>query len=99
MQALTAAREKVYPLPRRDAAVMDRPTMGQQQADALALLAETTIPTASILALPPTGIRSSSTSMRRSSPTPISRGSRSSKTAHTFPRKRPGAWRATPASW
>jgi hypothetical protein len=43
VQALTAAREKLYPLPRRDQAVMDRPTLGQQQADALALLAETAL--------------------------------------------------------
>jgi hypothetical protein len=43
MQALTAACERLYPLPRRDEAAMDRPTMGQQQADALALLAETAL--------------------------------------------------------
>jgi hypothetical protein len=43
VQALTAAREKLYPFVPRDEVVMDPPTMGQQQADALALLAETTL--------------------------------------------------------
>jgi hypothetical protein len=43
VQALTAAREKLYPYVPRAEVVMDPPTMGQQQADALALLAETTL--------------------------------------------------------
>ena len=43
MQALTAAREKLYPYVPRAEAVTDPPTFGQQQADALTLLAETTL--------------------------------------------------------
>ena len=37
--------------------------------------------------------------MPRCWPTPISRASPSSRTGRTFPRKRPGAWRATRAGW
>src|SRR5438046_1718690 len=40
-----------------------------------------------------------STSTPRSWPTRSSGASRSSKAAHTSPRKRPSAWRATPAGW
>jgi hypothetical protein len=43
VQALTAAREKLYPYVPRAEAVTDPPTFGQQQADALTLLAETTL--------------------------------------------------------
>jgi hypothetical protein len=40
-----------------------------------------------------------STSMPRPWPSRRSRASRSWRTARAFPRKRPGAWRATPAGW
>jgi len=40
-----------------------------------------------------------STSMPRPSPIPISPASPSSRMARTFPRKRPGAWRATQGGW
>jgi hypothetical protein len=73
--------------------------MAQQQADALALLAETAlhhgldpVPRAS-------ATRWWSTSTPRRWPIRPSRGSRSWKAGHAFPRKRPGAWRATPAGW
>jgi hypothetical protein len=43
VQALTAARDTLYQQARRNEDLMDPPTMGQLQADALALLAETAL--------------------------------------------------------
>ena len=43
VQALTAARDTLYQQARRNEDVMDPPTFGQLQADALALLAETAL--------------------------------------------------------
>ena len=73
----------------------DTPTWGQQQADALALLAETRCTTVSIQGHPANGIRWSFTWTPRSWRIPVPLASRSSKTARAFSRKRPGASRAT----
>jgi hypothetical protein len=95
VQALAAARETLYQQGRDKQPDADPPTMVQQQADALALLAETALHHG----IDPGAPGERSTSMRRSSPTPISPASRSSRTARAFPRERPSGWRATPAGW
>jgi hypothetical protein len=95
MRALAAARETLYQQSRRDAAAapandppQDAPTIAQQQADALALLAETALHHELDPGAP--GERYQVI---------VSPGSRSSRTARAFPRKRRGAWRATRAAW
>ena len=105
-QALAAAREALYQRARADDAVarlndptVEPPTFAQQQADALALLAETACIMVSIPVLRASVTRWWSTSMPRRWLIPSSRGSPSSRTARTFPRKRPGVWHATRAGW
>jgi len=106
LQALAAAREALYQRARAEATATppvdpaaEPPTPVQQQADALALLAESALhheldpgPRGSVT-------RWWSTSTLRHWPIPISPASPSSRTARTFRRKRPGAWRATRAGW
>jgi hypothetical protein len=104
LRALAAARETLYQQARgQEADTADAsaeiPTMPQQQADALALLAETACTTGSIPAHRASGTRWWSTSMPRYWPTRISRASPSSRTGCAFPRERRSAWRATPAGW
>ena len=101
VQALAAARETLYQrarLQNRDAGPLgvsaETPTMAQQQADALALLAETALHHGIDPGAPASGIRWWSTSTPRPWRTRISPASPSSRTARTFPRKRRGAWRA-----
>jgi uncharacterized protein DUF222 len=98
MQALAAARETLYQHPRRGVSA-ETPSMAQQQADALALLAETALHHGINPGVPPSTTRSWSTSMRRSSLIPMRPVSPCSRTARTFPRKRPDAWRATRVAW
>jgi len=105
LRALAAARETLYQQSRGAAAATrpadpsaDPPTTAQQQADALALLAETALHHG-LDPGGPGGTRWWSTSMPRCSRTRSSPASRSSRTGRTFPRKRRGAWRATPAGW
>ncbi|MGH7314303.1 MAG: DUF222 domain-containing protein, partial [Candidatus Rokuibacteriota bacterium] len=99
MQALAAARETLYQRRHEQGPEADPPTMEQQQADALALLAETACATASILAPRGSATRSWSTSMPRSWRTPRRLASPSSRRARAFQLERPNAWRATPAAW
>jgi hypothetical protein len=103
IQALAAARETLY---QRAAEVSTfdvpaetpTPSIAQQQADALALLAETAVhhgidPGA------PGDTRSWSTSTPRCLRTPMRPGNRSSRTARESPRKRRSGWRAMRAAW
>jgi len=106
MQALAAARETLYrqtinvPAETFPAdAPAETPTMAQQQADALALLAETTLHH---------GIDPGAPGERYQVVVHVDApcwrirmrpASRSSRMGHTFPRRRPGDWRATRAGW
>jgi hypothetical protein len=108
MQALTAARESLYQRARvqaedGDAEAMDvpaeTPTMVQQQADALALLAETALHHGIDPGLPAERYQVGSTSMPPSSPTRSSPASPSSRTDYAFPRERRSAWPATRVGW
>jgi hypothetical protein len=96
VRALESARETLYAQCRTVGAaaegpVADPPTYGQQQADALVLVAETALEHG-LAARGASGTRSWCTWMRRRWPTPPSRGSRCWRTARTFPRKRHGGW-------
>ncbi|OLB94336.1 MAG: hypothetical protein AUH30_17830 [Candidatus Rokubacteria bacterium 13_1_40CM_68_15] len=105
VQALAAARQTLYQetrLQHGDAdpvdAFAETPTMAQQQADALALLAETSLHHGIDPGAP--GERYQVV-VHVDAPVlaiPISPASRSSRTARTFPRNRPGAWHATRAA-
>ena len=104
LRALEAAREMLYPNGRRQDVTTppadpsaDPPTLAQQQADALALLAETALHHGIDPGAPGERYQGSSTSMLRRSKTPINPASPSSRTARTFPRKRRDAWPATRA--
>ena len=94
LRALEAARETV----RDQVRVEDGPTIGQQQADALALLAES-----ALHRLDPGARGSVTRSWSMSTPQrsliPISGASPSSRTARTFQLKRLGVSRATRAGW
>ena len=72
----------------------DGPTIEQQEADALALVAETALHHGIDPGTPGERYQSWSTSMHRCSRMPTRPVSRSSRTARTFPRKRRSAWRA-----
>ncbi len=105
IQALNAARDALYQQGRAQTfdapldASGEAPPLAQQQADALALLAETALRQRDRSGLPrASAIRSSSTSMPRCWQTWMCPASRSSKTVHAFPRKRLGASRATRAA-
>ena len=106
IKALQAARETLYQQKRDEHAAVrstdpstERPAMAQQQADALALLAERLSITSSIPAHRESVTRSWFTSTNPCSRTRINRANRFSKTACTFPRKRLDAWPATQAGW
>ena len=101
IQALTAARETLYQRTRAEQTegVAVQTPMEQQQADALALVAETPCTTESIPALPESATRSLSTSKPRYSRMPMRRVSLCSRMACTFPRERPSALRAMRAAW
>jgi hypothetical protein len=106
LRALAAARETLYQRGRGEKTAKppadtsaDTPTRAQQQADALALLAETALHTSWIPARRASGTRWWSTSMPRCWRTRISPASPSSRGARAFPRRRLGAWRATRAAW
>jgi len=77
----------------------ETPTMAQQQADALALLAETALHHELDPAPRAIATRSWSTSKLRRWPIRISRASRPWRTACAFPRKRLAVWRVMPAGW
>ena len=103
-QALAAAREALYQRARRNGMTDDPPTMdpsslAQQQADALALLAETALHHGSTPERRGSVTRWWSTSRPGCWPIRSSPASRCSRRARAFPRKRPSAWRATPAGW
>src|SRR5438445_9681267 len=96
VQVLAAAREALYQQARATDASAgpadvheETPTLTQQQADALGLLAETALHHGIDLGAPG----------ERYQVVVHVLGSRSSRTAPTFPRKRLGAWRATRAGW
>ena len=101
IQALNAARDALYRRAQTgpDDVPAETPTMAQQQADALVLVAETALHHGIDPAPPPSAIRSSCTSIPRCSRTPIRRGSPSWKAARAFPRTRRSAWHATRAGW
>jgi hypothetical protein len=97
VQALAAARETLYQQARGREPEADPPTMAQQQADALALLAETALHHGLDPGAPGGATRWWSTSTPKSWRTRISRASPSSKTARAFQIERPSGWRATRA--
>ena len=106
LRALDAAREKLYQQARGASGptgsdpAAEPPTLAQQQADALALLAETALaPRARSRRARASGTRWWSTSTPRCWRTRSSPASRCSRTGRAFPRKRRGAWRATRAGW
>jgi len=95
LRALAAARDSLYKKVRGGEA----PSMAQQQADALALVAETALHHGVDPGAP--GERYQVV-VHVDAPVladPISRASPCSRTARAFPRKRRNAWRATPAGW
>ena len=105
LQAQTAAREALYQQKRRACDDPDRdistepPSLEQQQADALGLLAETALHHG--IDPGPPGDRDQVV-VHVDAPVladPDRLASRCWKAASTFPRKRPGAWRATQAAW
>ena len=81
MKALDAARETLYQRRRERAPDDDPPTMEQQQADALALLAETAL----------------HHDLDPGAPGERYQGNRCSRTGYAFRPERPGAWPATRA--
>jgi hypothetical protein len=97
VQALTAARETAHQRRRDQEPEPDSPTMEQQQADALVLLAETALHHGIDPGAPGERYQWWSTSMPRCSRTPAHPASRRSKMGRAFPRERPSAWRATRA--
>jgi hypothetical protein len=106
MQALAAAREALYQQaaertrwPARRTFPPKRPPWPSSRPTRWRCSRRQPCTTASIPAPPESATRWSSTSMPRPSPIPISPVSPSSRTAHTFPPKRLGAWRATRAGW
>ena len=107
MKALAAARETLYQRARVSARFNDpsaypsaeRPTMAQQQADALALLAEAALRHELDPALRASDTRWWSISTPQRWRYRISPASPRSRTGRAFPRKRRGAWRATRAGW
>ena len=107
VDALAEARETLYQQARgadvasnAESVPAETPSMAQQQADALTLLAETALHHGIDPGAPgASATRSSSTSMPRCSRIPRRPGSPCSTVAHTSPQKRPGVWRATRAGW
>jgi len=104
IQALTAAREALYQKARAQNVPAETsgagrfgepPTMPQQQADALALVAETALHHGIDPGAPASATRSWSTSTRRCWRTLTRPVNRSSTTARAFPRRRPSVWRVT----
>ncbi len=88
VRALEAARDALYARARATAAERDEaepPTHGQQQADALALVAETALEHGLMPARGASGTRWSSTWTPPCWPTPTSPASPSSRTAWAFP--------------
>jgi hypothetical protein len=106
LRALDAARETLYQRRRASEAALPAtdpasktPTRPQQQADALAVLAEAALHQELDPGAPGNGIRSWSTWTPRSWRMQPSRGSRCWRTGRTFPRERRSGWRATRAGW
>ena len=106
LRALDAARETLFQRARRAGAPpmavdasMQVPTRAQQQADALALLAETALHQALDPGAPGERTRSWSTWMPLYSRIRRNPVKRPWKAGFGFPRKRPGAWRAMQAAW
>jgi hypothetical protein len=110
MKALAAARETLYQRGRGERAVTrfndpsadpsaERPTMAQQRADALALLAEAALDHGLDPGARASGIRSWCMSTPRRWQIQISPASPCSRAARASPRKRRGASRATRAAW
>jgi hypothetical protein len=95
VKALDAAREALYQRQREEAPEGDAPTMAQQQADALAMVAETALHHGIDPGAPGERYRWWSMSTPPCWPTPISPGSRNSKTARAFRPERLSGWRAT----
>ena len=105
VRALAAAREKLYQRARGEGAALcladpiaDRPTMAQQQADALALLAEAALHHELDPGAPgeryQVVVHVDATALADR----INPASPSSRTGRAFLQKRPGAWRAMRAA-
>ena len=106
MQALAAARETLYQrarvpdgTPGAETFPRKRPRWPSSRPMPWPCSRRRPCTTGSIPAPRASATRWWSTSTPRCWPSRISRASRSSRTARAFPRKRPGAWRATPAGW
>ncbi len=108
IQALAAARESLYQRSRQRATFNggaggvseETPSVSQQSRPMpWPYSRRRRSSTGSIPALRGSATRWWSTSMPRCWPTRSSRGSRSSRGARAFPRKRPSAWPATRAGW
>jgi hypothetical protein len=100
MQALAAARETLYQRTRStpswpEDVPAETPSMEQQQADALALVAESALYHSLDPGAPGERYQVVSTSTARCWPMPRRRGNPSSTAAHTFQLERPSGWRAT----
>ena len=106
LRALAAARETLYQRGRGGGGhgladpIADRPTMAQQQADALALLAETALHHELDPGAPGERYQvvvhvDATVAGGSGSAGPVRPRGR----ARAFPQKRPGAWRATRAAW
>jgi Domain of unknown function (DUF222) len=92
VQALAAAREALFQQARSKEAETDPPTMVQRRRTHWRCSQRPPSTTASTPAPRASATRWCSTSMPRSSQTRISPASRSSRTAHAFPRERRSAW-------
>ena len=96
IQALAAARETLY---QRTQPVEDIPTFERQQADALALLAETALHHGIDPGAPGERYQVVVHVDAPALADPDAPASPCSRAASTFPRKRPDVWPATPAAW
>ncbi len=106
LKALAAARETLYQraragetVPRLNDPAAEPPTMAQQQADALSLLAESALHHELDPGAPGERYQVVVHVVLPCSRIPISLASPSSRTACAFPQKRPAVWRATRAGW
>ncbi len=97
VQALTAARETLYQKARGNEPEADLPTTAQQQADALALLAETALHHGIDPGAPGERYQVVVDVDAPALADPDQPGQSVLEDGGTFPRKRPGAWRATRA--
>jgi hypothetical protein len=99
LKALAAARETLYQQRREQAPDVDPPTAEQQDANALALLAETALHHGIGPGTPGRALPGGRPRRGRVLADPEAPGQSVLGTACAFPLRRPGAWRATPTAW